>query len=176
MTILRENFRPVGDVLPVVRRDFPLADKTLASPDNAVSLFDGEWMTLSGAYQLVRAANIAIAGSVPAAGVLCFPLWGENGRYDVQAMADRKPPLLWQGNWEFETRVFDAAAIVVAGAAISAIWQPLKVATVTIGTRNYVGLVGHGGVGVDTDRIIGYVTKLASNNGGWLRLRGGNLY
>lgn len=173
MTILRENFRPVGDVLPVVRRDFPLADKTLADPDNPVSLFDGEWMTLNSAYKLVRAADVATPGAVPAAGALCFPLWAENGRYDIQAMADRKPPLLWMNGWEFETRVFDPAAAVGAGAAITTLWQPVKVATVTIGARNYVGLVGHGGVGVDSALIVGYVTKLSSDNSGWLRIRGG---
>ena len=173
MTVLRENFRPHGDILPVVRRDFPLADKTLASPDNPVSLYDGEWMTLNSAYKLVRGAVVAAPGNVPAATALCFPLWAENGRYDIQAMADRKPPLLWENHWEFETRIFDPAAAVGNGVAITAMWQPLKVASITIGARNYVGLVGHGGAGVDTDRIVAYVTKLSSDNGGGLRIRGG---
>lgn len=172
MTILRENFRPVGDVLPVVRRDFPLADKQLANPENPLSLYDGEWMTLDSSYKLVRAADVATPDAEPAAGALCFPLWAENGRFDIQAMADRKPPLLWMGNWEFETRVFDPAATAGAGAAITALWQAVKVATVTIGTRNFVGLVGHGGGG-DSALIVGYVTKLSTDNGGWLRVRGG---
>lgn len=172
MTILRENFRPVGDVLPVVRRDFPLADKDLANPDNPLALEGGEWMTLNSAYKLVRAADVSAAGNVPAATALTFPLWYEQGRYDVQAMAERKPPMLWMGSWEFETRVFDAAAVIGSGAAISALWQPVKVATVTIGTRVYCGLVGHGGSG-DTALVVAYVTKLASDNGGWLRIRGG---
>ena len=174
MTILRENFRPHGDVLPVVRRDIPLADKNLANPDNAsTSLFDGEWMTLNSAYKAVRGSDIATPGAVPTAGALLFPLWAENGRYDIQAMADRKLPLLWMNGWEFETRVFDASAAIGSGAAITALWQPVKVATVTIGTRNFCGLVGHGGAGTDTALIVGYVTKLATDNGGWLRLRGG---
>lgn len=175
MTVLRENFRPVGDVLPVVRRDFPLADKTLVDPDNAVSLFDGEWMTLNSSYKMVRAADVTTPDAIPTAGNLCFPLWAENGRYDIQAMADKKPPLLWMNSWEFETRIFDPAAVVTTGgtgAAITSLWQPLKVATITIGARNYVGLVGHGGSG-DTDLIVGYVTKLSTDNSGWLRLRGG---
>ena len=175
MTILRENFRPVGDVLPVVRRDFPLADKQLANPENPLSLYDGEWMTLDSSYKLVRACDVTddSTPAEPAAGALCFPLWAENGRFDIQAMADRKPPLLWMGNWEFETRVFDPAVAAGSGAAITTLWQPVKVATVVIGTRNFVGLVGHGGAGVDSALIVGYVTKLSSDNGGWLRIRGG---
>jgi len=172
MTVLRENFRPHGDILPVVRRDFPLADKTLASPDNPVSLFDGEWMTLNAAHKMVRAADITTPDAVPAAAALCFPLWAENGRFDIQAMADRKPPLLWMSQWEFETRIFDPSATAGSGVAITTLWQPLKVATITIGARNYVGIVGHGGSG-DTDRVVAYVTKLNSDNGGWLRMRGG---
>jgi len=167
-----ENFRPVSDVLPIERRDFPVADKTLTDPSNAVVLVDGEWMTLTTGYKLARATNVAAAGD-PAAAKLCWPLWAERGRFDVQAMADRKTPILWMGQWEFESLIFDAAAVVGAGAAISALLQPVKVATITIGSRNYSGLVGHGGVGVDSARIVGYVTKLHTDNGGFLRIRGG---
>lgn len=174
MTILRENFRPVGDVLPVVRRDFPLADKTLVNPENAVSLYDGEWMTLDSNYKMIRPVDITTEGDAPdSAATLLFPLWAENGRYDIQAMGDKKPPLLWMGGWEFESRIFDPAATVGSGAAISSLWQPLKVATVTIGSRNFSGLVGHGGEGTDTARVVAYVTRLPADNGGWLRLRGG---
>jgi hypothetical protein len=176
MTILRENFRPVGDVLPIARRDFPLADKNLATPDNPLCLEGGEWMTLNASYKLVRAASVAAAGNVPAAGALVFPLWYERGRHDVQAQADCKPTVLWMNGWEFETRVFDAAATVGSGAAISALWQPVKVASITIGTRVYCGLVGHGGAGTDSALISAYVTKLPAHNGGWLRIRGGSAY
>jgi hypothetical protein len=51
----------------------------------------------------------------------------------------------------------------------------LKVATITIGSRNYTGLVGHGGSG-DASKVVGYVTKLPAANGNKLRLRGGILY
>jgi hypothetical protein len=57
--------------------------------------------------------------------------------------------------------------------------QPLKVASISVGgvygVRTLSGLVGHGGSN-DTDRIVGYVTKLPAANNGWLRLRGGNLF
>lgn len=174
MTILNENFRPVGDVLPVVRRDFPLADKTLANPDSATALVDGEWMTLDSSYKLIRPMSVAAAGNQPAsAGTLLFPLWAERGRYDIQASADRKAPLIWGGSWEFETRIFDPAATVGDGVAITALWQPLKAASVDIGGKIVSGLVGHGGVGTDAALIVAYVSRLHTANGGWLRIRGG---
>ena len=106
------------------------------------------------------------------AGSRRYPLWAERGRYDVQAMGDRKMPVLWLGGWEFNTRIFDAAAAVGGGAAITLVDQPLKVATITIGSRNYTGLVGSD-TSDPTAIIVGYVTRLPSANGGKLRLRGG---
>ncbi len=165
-----ENFRPVADVLAVERRDFQVADKTLTNPTNALALTDGEWMTLNASRQLIRASTIGTPGN--AATGPSFPLWAEQGRYDVQAIADRKTPVLWLGSWEFETLIFDPAAVVGSGAAITALLQPLKVATVTIGTRNYTGIVGHGGGG-DSDPIVAYVTNLHTANAGFLGMRGG---
>ncbi len=173
-TVMRVNFEPVRDVLPVQRTDFPLADSSLADPMNAVALVDGEWMAINSDYQIERASIIGTPGN--AATKRSYPLWAERGRYDVQAIGNRKMPILWLGAWEFDTRIFDATATVGSGAAISAVDQPVKVATVTIGTRNYTGLVGHGGIGTDSDIVVGFVTRLPANNGGKLRLRGGMLY
>lgn len=172
-TVARVNFEPHRDVMPVQRADFALADKTLADPLNAVALVDGEWMTLDSSSKLVRAA--AIATPTDQALKNSWPLWAERGRTDVRSMADVKMPILWMNQWEFNTRIFDAAATASNGAAITAMHQPLKVATITIGARNYVGLVGHGGSG-DSNIIVGYVTKLPAANGGKLRLRGGMKY
>jgi hypothetical protein len=169
-TIQKVNFENVSDILPVQRRDFPLADPTLAQPLNSLALIDGEWLTLNTSYQLLRASAVGTVGQ--AATVLSFPLWAERGRYDVQAIAGGKMPILWRGDWEFDTRVFDAAAISGSGAIISTILQPLKVATITIGNRNYCGLVGHGGA-ADTSPIRGYVTRLPASNGGKLRFISG---
>jgi hypothetical protein len=174
-TVQKINFEPVSDILPVQRRDFALADKTLADPMNAVGLVDGEWMTINSSYQLVRAADVTQLGTAQAAGratVRSFPLWAERGRYDVRAMADVKMPILWGGDYEFDTRIFDASAVVASGAAISFVMQPLKVATIVLGTRNYVGLVGHGGY-ADQAPVVGYVTRLPSSNGQKLRFKNG---
>lgn len=174
-TVTKINFEPVSDVIPVYRRDLPLATKSLSDPLNAVALVDGEWMTLNSAYQLIRAADITTLGTAGAGGratLKSFPLWAERGRYDVRAMSQGKMPILFQGEYEFDTRIFDAAAVVASGAAISTVLQPLKVATIAIGTRNYCGLVGHGG-SADTAPIAGYVTRLPANNGGKLRFMSG---
>lgn len=174
-TVQKVNFEPVTDVLKTQRRDFVLADKTLADPLNAVSLVDGEWMTLNSSYQLVRAAAIgtlATAGAGGRAAVKSFPLWAERGRYDVRAQAQTKMPLIFRGDFEFDTRIFDAAAAAGSGAAITTVMQPLKVGTIAIGSRNYCGLVGHGGA-ADTDPVVGYVTRLPASNGGKLRFISG---
>ena len=132
-TVARVNFEPVRDVLPVQRADFPLADPTLADPLNAVALVDGEWVSLNTSYQIVRASTIGTPGNEATS--KSWPLWAERGRYDVQAMGGRKMPVLWLGMWEFDTRIFDATTVVGGGAAISTIGQPVKVATITIGSR-----------------------------------------
>jgi len=169
-TIQKINFEPVCDVLPITRRDFSLADKTLADPLNAVCLIDGEWVTLDSSYKAIRAATIGSVGNL--ATLRSFPLFAERGRYDVRAMADVKMPVLYMGPYEFDTRIFDASVALGSGAAITTVLQPLKVATVTIGTRNVVGLVGHGG-SADASPVVGYVTRLPASNGGKLRFMSG---
>lgn len=172
-TVMRVNFEPVSDILPVQARDFPLADPNLANPLNAVALVDGEWMTLNASYQIVRASDVATPGAE--ATLQSFPLWAERGRYDVQAIANRKMPILYLGGWEFDTRIFDAAAAIGTGSAITTVLQPVKVATITLGGRNYTGLVGSDNADAGAIRV-GYVTRLPANNGGKLRIRGGTLF
>lgn len=174
-TVTKINFEPVTDILPVQRRDIALADKTLADPFNAVALVDGEWMTLDTSYKLVRGAAIGTLGTAGAGGratLKTFPLWAEKGRYDVRAQAEAKMPVLWRGDFEFDTRIYNLTDVVASGAAITTVLQGLKVATILIGARNYCGLVGHGG-SADTAPIVGYVTRLPANNGGKLRFISG---
>lgn len=174
-TVQKVNFEPVSDVMPIQRRDFVLADPTLADPLNAVALVDGEWMVLDSSYKILRAATIGTLGTAGAGGratLKSFPLFAERGRYDVRAQAQPKMPVLFRGDWEFDTRIFDASDAVDAGAAITTVLQPLKVATIAIGSRNYCGVVGHGGASDDAP-VVGYVTKLPANNGGKLRMISG---
>jgi hypothetical protein len=177
-TLQKINFTPVSDILPVQRRDFSVSDPTLVNPLNSICLVDGEWMTINSSYQIIRATDITTPGAYQPVGAAfpprSFPLFAERGRYDVQALSQNKMPILWRGDYEFDTRIFDASAVVHGGAAITAVMQPLKVATVVFSGRNFTGLVGHGAIsGSDTDPIVGYVTRLPANNGGQLRFISG---
>ena len=169
-TVQKINFEPVSDILPIKRKDLPLADPSLANALNALALVDGEWVTIDNSYKWVRAASAAAAGN--AATVRSFPVFMEAGRTDRQAMADKKTTALFRGEYEFDTRIYDATAVVAGGAAITTVLQPLKVASITIGSRVYVGLVGHGGSG-DTSPVVAYVTRLPASNGGKLRFMSG---
>ena len=170
-TVQRVNFEPVSDINPIHRRDFPLADPTLANPTNALALVDGEWMNLNSSAKLVRATDVTTLGAVAAA--VCWPLFAEKGRYDVQAMAERKMPVLLLGQYEFETRIFDVAANIngAGNAALNTMLQPVKAMTIAIGGRNYTGLVGSSYT--DNGLIVGYVTRIPSANGGRLRFISG---
>jgi hypothetical protein len=178
-TIQKINFEPVSDINPIHRRDFLIADPALVQPMNALALVDGEWMTLDNTAgptngKLVRASAIGTPGN-PAT-VVCFPLFAERGRYDVQAMAEKKMPVLFLGQYEFDTRIYDALVTIVSGAPITTLLQPLKVATITatlvgVGSRNFTGLVGS--AYTDNAPIVGYVTRLPGANGGKLRFISG---
>lgn len=173
-TLGKVNFEPYSDIIPVHRRDYPLVDKTLANPLNAVALVDGEWMTINSSSQLLRATTIGTPGNEPGNNsFLLAPTFAERGRYDVQAMAGTKVPVLWMGDYEIDTRIFDATAVVGTGAAISAVGQPLKVATITFGGRNFTGLVGAVYNEAAPAKFVGFVTRLPANNNGKLRFRTG---
>lgn len=165
-TVQKVNFDPVSSTMYANIRHVTLADKTLIQPNNsATGLVDGEWMTYNSSGKLVRATNVASLGD-PATG-LSWVLWYERGRSDGQAMAEPGVPIFYLTEYEADTRIFDASVVVTGGAAITAIGQPLKVATIALGGRNYSGLVGS--QLTENVVIIGYVTKLPSQNGGRLR-------
>jgi hypothetical protein len=167
-TVQKINWEPLSDVITLARRDYTLADRTLADPSNAVCLVDGEWMKFdTSTGKLIRASTIGSVGNEATGGML-FPWWMERGRTDVQATG--KGTVLLFGSWEAETRIYNAAVVVGSGAAITIPGQGLKVATITLGSRNYTGLVGHGG-SADASPIVGYVSKLPS--GGKLTLVSG---
>lgn len=169
-TLSKINFEPVSDILRVWRRDLPLADPTLADPTSSTCLVDGEWVTLNSAYKWVRAAAIGSVGEV--ATLPSFPVFFEKGRSDRMGTSGKMTTALMLGDYEFDTRIFDASVALSGGAAITTIMQPLKVATITFSSRNFVGLVGHAG-SADTEPVVGYVTRLPASNGGKLRFISG---
>lgn len=170
-TVGKVNFEPYRDVLHVERAVKPLADPDLANPLNAVALVDGEWLTVDANDKWIRASDIATPDNE--ATKRSWPHWNEQGRTDMQALGERRTVCLWGGFWEFETRIWKAG--VVGGGATLAMLEPVKVVTITIGTRNYTGLMGS--QKSDTNAVhVGYVTRLPADNAGKLRIRGGMLF
>ena len=166
-TVQRVNFEPVSNILATQRKDFGLADAALADPNGANPLVDGEWLIIDANYRAAVAADRSAAGNLATQTSYC--LFAESGRYDIQSQAQRKVPLLWLGDFEADTRIFDASAALGGGAAITTVGQPLKVATVDLGGLIKLGLVG--AVAGDGEPIVARVTRLPANNGGRLRFR-----
>ena len=166
-TIAKVNFEPKSNLLNLEVRNFSYADKSLANPQTATALIDGEWMTLDASYKLVRAADISAAGN--AATAPSWPLWAEKGRYDVQSLGEPGGPVVYLGAWEADTTVFDASGMTVGGY--------VSVSSVDIGGTIYSGLVANGTAGTPGAGVtVGVVTRLPTANGGKLRIRGGNFY
>lgn len=139
------HFELVTEVQGLLRRDFYLADKTLADPTNVNPLIDGEFLSLDTAYKLVRAAD----------GALGFGHYMERGRFDVQALG--KTMVLMGGTYEADTRVFTSAGLVLGG--------KLQIsASVIVDTKTKSGLANY-----VAGEVVGYVTRLPANNGGKLR-------
>ena len=164
-TVERVNLEPLSDILHTQRRDYALADPALSDPVNALALVDGEWMVVNNDYKLERAADVGSAGNV--ASRTSYVLFFERGRYDGRAMAETKADVIQFGDYEADTRIYDATAALSGGAAITFSGQPLKVASITIGSRVYAGLVG--AVAGDGEPIVARVTRLPASNGGKLR-------
>lgn len=163
-TVQKVNFEPLSDLFLIQRRDKELADPTLGDPYNALCLVDGEWVVLDDNEKFVRATVIGTPGNL--ATRRAMPLWNERGRSDTQSI--RKWTSFYLGDWEANTRIYDAAAALGGGAAITFVGQLLKVATITLGSRNYTGLVG---AEAASTVVVGEVTKLPAQNGGKLRFK-----
>ena len=167
MAVTKVNFEPVSNVLHIQRRDFPLADPELANPQGAAPLLDGEWMSVDANGKLVRAADISQAAGTAASSKVSYPCWNEKGRYDNQAMGERKKTVLYLGGWEFDTRIFDPTTMAVD--------RLVAVAVVEIDGVKYSGLVDNGVRGTETvaGASVGIITRMPTSNGGKLRIRGG---
>ena len=141
----RENFRLVTPVERVERKDLKLADTALANPNNANPLLDGEFLEYDANYKGVRAGG----------SILCWAVWSERGRSDVQAL--RQVPTLYMGTYEADTVIMDPAGPISLG-------DPLMVTNVTIDTLTKSGLKKW-----TTGLVIGYVTRIPSANNQKLR-------
>lgn len=165
MSVRKVNFEPVSNVLHIQRRDFPLLLPALADPTSANPLVDGEWCSVDAAGKLIRAADIAQSAGTAAAAP-SYPCWNEKGRYDNQAMGERKKTVIYLGPWEFDTLIFNPASLALNSLVAAAV--------VDIDGKKYSGLVANGTLASPgTGITVGLVTRLPAANGGKLRIRGG---
>lgn len=142
---MQVNFELVTDLQSLIRRDFPVANRTLVDPTNANPIIDGEFVFVNSSYQLARAAS----------GTLGFAVLAERGRFDVQAIG--KLTVLMLMPYEADTAIFTSAGLALGGA--------LKISdAVSFGGQTKSGLAAY-----DSGVIMGYVTRLPANNGGRLR-------
>jgi len=166
-TVLKTNFEPRSNLMNLQTRDFPLVDPTLVNPLSALATVDGEWMEVTSAYKMQRAADVASAGN--AATAQSYPLWAERGRTDIQARGTRAAPVIWLGQWEADTRIFLVTSMVMGGC--------VSVSSVDLAGKICSGLVANGTIAsVGGGITVGYITRLPATNGGKLRIRGGMLF
>lgn len=177
-TIERVNFELCSDNLRIQTRSWPVPAglrDALLNAYSAIVLLDGEWVTRNTSGELIRATDITTANAAlePAVDMYdLFPVLGQVGSTDRQQIGQVAVPYL--GEWAGDTRIFDATAVVGAGAAITKVGQGLKVATITLGSgaaaRKASGLVGHGGAS-DPAVIVAIVDRLPNVTLPKLRIR-----
>ena len=139
------NFELVTEVQGILRRDFPVADRTLVNPNNANPLMDGEFMNLDASYKLIRGVDDSFG----------MALFVERGRMDVQAIG--KVTVLMGGAYEADTRVFTSTSITLG--------CKLEIgASVTVDALTKTGLVIFA-----AGEVVGYCTRTPATNGGKLR-------
>lgn len=141
------DFRLVSEFVEIHRRPFELADPTLLDPTIANPLVIGEFLELDTAYKMGR--GTANPSTIPS---YCF--FAERGRFETQAI--QKGPMLYMGSYEADTKVMTATGLGVGDA--------LEVADVSFGGQTRRGLVK-----ATTGHVVGRVTRLPANNGGFLR-------
>ena len=144
------NLELVSDVQDIGRRDFTVVDKTLINPTNPACIIDGEFMSLTLDYQIARSL----------AGTLGFAVFAERGRFDVQAIG--KLTVLMYKPYEADTRVFTSGGSLALG-------QPVAISA-TVDMHDGAGAIRSGLAGWGGGQlVIGYVTRMPTNNGGRLR-------
>jgi hypothetical protein len=149
-------FRLKSPLAQVQRQAFPVSSRHMLDfEDAADNVVMGEWMTLSSTYLLTRAAD---NGTPPGPWVV----FDELGRGDTQAIAAGKLTVLFGGMFWGETKIFVGAPTL--GSALCT-----RTGVVTgFGTATRTGI---GNTGGGSPVTIGYVTKLAADNGGWLQFQ-----
>ena len=142
-----EVIRPSLDSL--IRAALPVTDAGLLNPlgTSPVPLLPGEFVEDAAGGKYARADNTASTK-------LAYAVIEDQGDYGVQASG--KLSALRGGTYEADTYLF-AAGLTTLGA-------PVEVGVVAVDGNNHSGLIAN-----TTGLVIGYVTKVAADNGGRLR-------
>lgn len=137
----------LSNVSSVRRQDFSVADSDLLNPlsTSPLALEQGEWVTLDSDGLVAR-----VTASVRSS----YQLWSPRGDMGAQALG--KASIVFIGDYEAETDMYDSAETYAVG-------EPLTAKTVTIDTESRAGLTND--VDGGTDYIVGYVTKVPGDSG-----------
>ena len=152
------SLEPMDDILRITTKPAPPADIQLIDPNNALCYYGGEWVVLNTDEKYVRASTIGSVGNENS-NALAYPLWLDRGSSDSMAHPQGMiSAIIGPKGIRMRTKVYNPSVAVGSGAVISgAHGQGLKVATITLsspqGSRNFSGLVGHGGSG-DSSPIV----------------------
>lgn len=145
-----QKVRLLSALASIDRKDFAPADPTLLDFENANPLEMGEWLTFDTNQKVVRAANPGVRPGP-------YMMFAEKGRSDTQGISGGKVPILFQGGYWAQTTLFTGTP---------ALGAELEVAEVLVGSMSKRGLQT-----VSTGVAIGFVTKRAADNGGWLQFQ-----
>jgi len=158
------SLAPIDDILSFRTLAASPADIELINPNNALCFYGGEWVKCDTNGLFVRATTIGSVGNENTS-ALVLPLWFDRGSSDAQAHPlGSLSAIVSPKGIRLRTRIYNPSVAVGSGAVISGAWgQGLKVATITLaspqGSRNFSGLVGHGGSG-DSSPVVGRVLKV----------------
>ena len=160
------NFTFVSEVQSVQRRDFPLLAAESASdinPYSARPLVDGEWLQLdtSNSYTLKRGGANGLSGIQEGTNPAVYPLFVEQGRYDVQAI--QKVTVIYGGMWEADTVIMSPTSLVVG--------SYVTVQDVLVGAIYRRGLAILTGAAASGVVVVGWVTRLFQTGGTTVKIR-----
>ena len=160
------NFKLVSEFQTIHRRPFAVSggsDGNILNPTAVRPLVDGEFLTLNSSYAMVRDGDgVETVASTPdnEGTTPSFAYFAEQGRYEVQAIM--KGPFLFLAPYEADTLIFTTT--LGTSASTLALGSPLSVWDVSIG-----GIVRRALASRYTGYIVGYVSRMPSTNGNWLR-------
>lgn len=140
----RGNFEVLSGIALKSRRTFNLANEDLLSPLYSNPLEEGEWLELNSNGALARGTGTT------GGNVLAFPVVTERGSYDAQAL--RKTTVMYDGDYEAETKIVNTTGLGVGDA--------LMIGDVTIGGLTKRGLLK--ATGAPGEVVVGHVTKTYS--------------